>query len=207
MRTLTAAAVAATLLAPAAASATPAKPGCRAVLTDPKGDTYDGLTAEPAADITNVTLCATKRALTLGVGIADIDAPLVLAPGGRSLWLTFSAGEERSFVVRWVQGLDATYARLYVGDVDESPGSQSAFLGHAVGELTWTVDAKANQVRVDVPLTLLGKYSGSTRKGTAVLVRDLQTYDVEGVSEYHTGGSIDTTDLGSTGRVWRIGDC
>ncbi|HWL36867.1 MAG TPA: hypothetical protein VNQ77_11790 [Frankiaceae bacterium] len=205
MRSMLAAALAATVLVPAAADAAPTRAGCRAVLTDPKGDTYAGLHHEPAGDITAITLRSTAKTLTVATTLADVDAPLVTAPGGRAIWVTFSTGEQRSFLAKWVQGIDKTYAALSVGDVDSGTGAGSAFAGSKVADLTWSVDVKANQVRVEVPLATIAKYAGAVRKGTPVRVRTIEVYEVHGLSEYHSGGSMDLNHDGA--RAWRIGDC
>jgi hypothetical protein len=205
MRTVLAAALAATVLVPAVAGAAPTRAGCRAVLTDPKGDTYGGLHDEPGADITAVTLRSTAKTLTIATTLADVDAPILAAPGGKSIWVTFGTGEQSSFLAKFVQGIDKTYASLSVADVDSGTGAGSAFSGSKVADLTWSIDLKTNQVRVEAPIATLAKYAGAVRKGTPVRVRAIEVYDVEGLSEYHTGGSIDLNHDGA--RAWRLGDC
>jgi hypothetical protein len=204
VRAVLAAALAATVLVPAVADAAPTRAGCRAVLTDPKGDTYGGLHDEPAADITAVTLRSTAKTLTVATTLADVDAPLMTAPGGRTIWVTFGTGEA-TFLAKWVQGIDKTYASLSVADLDSGTSAGSAFSGSKVADATWSVDVKGNQVRVVVPLATIATYAGAIRKGTPVRVRTIEVYDVEGLSEYHTGGSIDLNHDGA--RAWRIGDC
>ena len=204
MRPAIALGLAAALLAPAAAEAAPTRAGCRPVLTDPKADTYGGLHNEPAADITAITLRSTAKTLTIGTTLADVDAPLVAAPGGRAIWVKFSTGEAL-FLAKHVQGIDKTHATLSVADTSTGTGAGSAFAGTRVAELTWAVDAKTNQVRVEVPLATLAKHAGAVRKGMAVRVHTIEVYDVEGLAEYHTGGSIDLNHDGA--RAWRLGDC
>lgn len=205
MRTVLAAALAATALVPAVADAAPTRAGCRAVLTDPKGDTYAGLHHEPAADVRAITLRSTAKTLTVATTLADVDAPLVASPGGRAIWVTFGAGEQTSFLAKWVEGIDKTHATLSVAGVDSGTGAGSAFAGSKVADLTWSVDVKSNQVRVEVPLATLAKHAGTARKGTLVRVRTIEVYEVHGLAEYHSGGSIDLNHDGA--RAWRIGDC
>jgi hypothetical protein len=197
-------AVAALLLAPVAAGAAPVKAGCRPVVTDPRGDTR--LVQEPGADLLAVSLRSDAKDVTIAVTLADVDAPVTTSPLGRSVWVAFAAGEQPGFSARWYEGRDTTRAILSVPDVADDTDATSLALSTTAQPLEWSIDTKANALRLKVPLQVLRRYAGSVRKGSSVVVSDAQTYELFGTSEANTGGSIDLTTFDGA-RRWRVGDC
>jgi hypothetical protein len=208
MRRYVTAFLAAALLAPAAAEAAP-KPACTHVMTDARHDTYEGFgnaRDEPGADITALDLRSNATTLTVVTTLADVDAPVATAPLGRSIWVQFRI-REKGFLAKHVQAVDRSYGSLSVSTVDQGAGnnraSASAWTGVKVGEVPYVVDAVRNQVRLEIPLTLLREHAGALGKAEKVTVSDVSTYDVEGLSEYHSGGTIDTS-FPAYG-TWRLG--
>lgn len=188
-----------------------AAPRCRDVATDPRHDTYDfptgsSLHDEPGMDITAINFRLDAKNLTVVTSLADVDAPMTTAPLGRGTWVIFELGEA-SFLVAVSEAVDRSRAHLAVGEVDEEVeqggSGGSAWWGTEVGELKFRIDKARNQLRVDVPLSLLRTHAGApVGRGSYLSVRDGFTYDLEGASGAHTGNSV---DMVYTKAGWTLG--
>jgi hypothetical protein len=173
---------------------------CHDVASDPRKDTYDFPTGssvhdEPGMDITAVNFRSDAKTLTVVTTLADVDAPITTAPLGRGTWVIFNLGEA-SFLAAVAEGVDAKRAHLAVGELDqgvEQGGSgASAWSGTEVAELTFRVDRARNQVRVEVPLSVLRQHAGApVRRGSFLSIRDAFTFDLAGISGAHSGSSVD----------------
>lgn len=178
-------------------------------MTDPRHDTYEFFGApydEPGGDITALDLRSSSTTLTIVTTLADVDAPRATAPMGRSIWVQFRI-RETGFLAKHVEGIDKSFGTLSVSELDQGAGndhaSASAWSGRRVADIPYVVDVARNQVRLEVPLKLLRQYAGPLGKTERITVQDVSTYDVEGLSEYHSGGTIDMT-YPAYG-AWRLG--
>ena len=201
--------ITALLVLPAVAAQ--AAPRCRDVATDPRKDTYafptgSSLYDEPGMDITAINFRLDAKNLTVVTSLVDVDAPMTTAPLGRGTWVIFDLGEA-SFLAAVAEGVDAQRAHLAVGEIDEGVdqggSGASAWSGTLVGDLKFRVDKVRNQLRVEVPLTLLRKYAGSPiGRGSHLSIRDAFTFNLAGASGAHTGSSV---DIVYTKAGWTLG--
>lgn len=179
-----------------------AAPRCRDVAVDARRDTYafptgSSLYDEPGMDLTALNFRADAKTLTVVTSIADVDALMTTAPLGRGTWVLFDLSEA-SFLVALAQGVDASVAHLSVGEVDESVehggSGAGAWSGKHAAYLKFRVDAARNQIRWEVPIAELRKHTGGIGRGSAIRLRQVFTFDLEGTSQAHTGGSVDFID-------------
>jgi hypothetical protein len=199
-------AAAAVLVLPAAGAQ--AAPRCRDVSTDPRGDTsFSEVSASPGLDITAVNFRSDAKTLTVATSLVDVDAATPSAPLGRMTSVLVELGEA-SFMVSVTEGLDGAVAELHVGDVDQESdqpaGSASAWSGQRVAFLTYRLDVKRNQIRVEVPLAVLRRHAGApVGRGSYLTLRDAMTWAIQGTSTTHAHHNVDAV---AKAAGWTLGD-